>query len=64
ESTGFVVETMEQFFDAAQRVHEIEPRKCRERVERMFTAETMVGGYESVYRKMLDAKRKENETGR
>jgi glycosyltransferase involved in cell wall biosynthesis len=64
ETTGFIVDTMEQFFDATQRVSEIEPHKCRERVERMFTAETMVGGYESVYRKVLDAKRTENETAR
>ena len=55
ESTGFVVETMDQFLDATRRVHEIDPRECRQRVERMFTAETMVEGYERVYERVLAA---------
>jgi len=56
ETTGFVVETMEQFLEAAQRVQEIDPRKCRERVERLFTAEKMVEGYERVYRNVLETR--------
>ena len=53
ERTGFVVETMEQFMDSARRVQEIDPGECRQRVERMFTAETMVEGYERVYERVL-----------
>jgi glycosyltransferase involved in cell wall biosynthesis len=55
ETTGFVVETMDEFIEAATRVHEIDPRGCRQRVETMFSAETMVERYESVYRKTLEA---------
>jgi len=51
--TGFVVETMDEFMEAAQHVDEIEPPKCRERVEEMFTAQTMVDGYERVYKEVL-----------
>ncbi len=51
--TGFVVETMDEFIEAAQHVGEIEPQKCRERVEKMFTAQTMVDGYERVYKRVL-----------
>ncbi len=53
--TGFVVETMDEFIEAAQHVGEIEPQKCRERVERMFTAQTMVEGYERVYKRVLSS---------
>jgi glycosyltransferase involved in cell wall biosynthesis len=55
EVTGFVVETMDEFVEAMQDVAEIDPQKCRERVETMFTAETMVDGYERVYTKVLGA---------
>jgi glycosyltransferase involved in cell wall biosynthesis len=47
--TGFVVHTMDEFMDAARRVDEIDPKECRKRVERRFTADTMVDGYERVY---------------
>jgi len=53
-TTGFVVETMDEFIEAVQHVHEIDPQKCRERVEKMFTAQTMVDGYERIYERILD----------
>jgi len=54
--TGFVVETMDEFVDAVRHVNEINPRKCRERTEKMFTARTMVDGYERVYLEVLGSK--------
>ncbi|MCK5590166.1 MAG: glycosyltransferase family 4 protein [Dehalococcoidales bacterium] len=54
--TGFVVETMDEFVDAVKHVNEISPRKCRERVEKMFTADAMVDGYEKVYTEVLGGK--------
>jgi len=51
--TGFVVETMDEFMEAIQRVGEINPQECRGRVQNMFTAQTMVAGYERVYKKVL-----------
>ena len=53
ESTGFVVETMDEFVEAAQRVDEIDSRECRDRVEKMFTAQTMVDGYERIYETII-----------
>ncbi len=55
--TGFVVETMDEFVEAIQRVEEINPQECRARVQKMFTAERMVEGYERVYKQILDAER-------
>jgi glycosyltransferase involved in cell wall biosynthesis len=52
-TTGFVVDTMDEFVDAVKHVSEINPRKCRERVESMFTTSTMVDNYERVYTKIL-----------
>lgn len=53
EATGFVVETMDEFVEAVRRVGEISPRKCRDRVKRLFRAQTMVEGYERLYRSVL-----------
>lgn len=51
--TGFVVETMEEFIDAAKHVDGISPQACRKRAESIFTARTMVDNYERVYLKVL-----------
>ncbi|TKJ28158.1 MAG: glycosyltransferase [Chloroflexi bacterium B3_Chlor] len=53
EVTGFVVETMDEFIEAVKQVGEIDAQKCRERAESMFTARTMVDGYERVYKRVL-----------
>ncbi|RJQ31502.1 MAG: glycosyltransferase family 4 protein [Peptococcaceae bacterium] len=55
--TGFVVETREEFIEAAGRVEEIDPRNCRERVRKMFRSEVMVADYEQMYMKALSAVR-------
>jgi glycosyltransferase involved in cell wall biosynthesis len=51
--TGFVVETTDEFVDAVKHISEINPQRCRERVENMFTAQAMVDDYERVYMKVL-----------
>ena len=54
--TGYVVETMDGFVEAARRIDEIDPKKCRERAKRMFRPEVMVDGYERIYEKILSSR--------
>jgi glycosyltransferase involved in cell wall biosynthesis len=54
--TGFIVPVDEYPETAAQRVGDlwsIEPKACRERVERLFSQEAMVRGYERAYQTAL-----------
>jgi glycosyltransferase involved in cell wall biosynthesis len=53
-NTGFVVETMDEFTEAAQHVDEIDPKACRDHAKRMFTTATMVDGYERIYERILN----------
>lgn len=55
-TTGFVIETMDEFIDAVKHINEISPRACRERVEKMFTVRRMVDSHERVYREILGNK--------
>lgn len=55
--TGFVAETIEEFIDSVERVNEISPRACRDRVEHMFSTGAMVDNYERVYMKALSCQR-------
>jgi len=50
---GFRCDTFEEFKEAINRVDEISPRKCRERVEKNFTAEIMTEKYIKVYEKII-----------
>jgi glycosyltransferase involved in cell wall biosynthesis len=51
--TGFVLDNMDDFIDAVKRIDEISPKACRDRVEKMFTADHMVEGYERVFQNLL-----------
>ena len=51
--TGFIVESMEELVAAIGRVGELDPHAMRARVERRFSAEAMVAGYERIYRRVL-----------
>jgi len=63
--TGFIIDPekegkfavsqtgIEGMVEAVKRIGEIAPRKCRERVELMFSVKAMVDGYEKVYETML-----------
>lgn len=50
--TGFVVDTLDKMVAAIGRVDEIDPTRCRERVDRLFSVPRMVDGYERLYRRM------------
>src|SRR5579871_2671912 len=52
--TGFLVNSVPEAVGALSRVSEISRRACRERVQECFSLETMVEGYEQVYRTIFD----------
>jgi glycosyltransferase involved in cell wall biosynthesis len=47
--TGFLVNNVHEAVRALQKIHDIDPAVCRERVQKHFSIETMVAGYEQVY---------------
>jgi glycosyltransferase involved in cell wall biosynthesis len=47
--TGFLVRSIEEAVLAVQRSGEIDPADCRQHVQRYFSIEAMVDGYERVY---------------
>lgn len=54
--TGFIVSQehmIDEMVEALKRIKEIDPGKCREHVEKNFTAGRMVEDYISLYRKVL-----------
>jgi len=51
--TGFLVQDVSSAVKAVQRVKSIERSVCRRRVEKHFTIEHMVAGYESVYEEIF-----------
>ena len=50
---GFRCNTFEEFKEAINRIDEVSPRKCRERVEENFTAEIMTEKYIKAYEKII-----------
>lgn len=46
---GYLVDSVDQMVEKIQHIQKIDRKKCRERVEKLFTIEKMVDGYESVY---------------
>jgi len=50
---GFRCNSFEEFKEAIKRIDEISPRKCRERVEKNFTAEIMAEKYITAYEKII-----------
>lgn len=51
--TGFLADGVGDLAAAVGKVGQIDHRACRERVERMFSTDTMVSGYESLFEKIL-----------
>jgi glycosyltransferase involved in cell wall biosynthesis len=47
--SGFVVDSMDDFVAAIDRVRELDPRLARDRVEERFSGDAMVSGYERAY---------------
>jgi glycosyltransferase involved in cell wall biosynthesis len=53
--TGFLVKDVEGAVSALDRLSEIDPDACRRRVQRCFSVDTMVEGYERVYATIFDS---------
>ncbi|TMK31499.1 MAG: glycosyltransferase family 4 protein [Actinobacteria bacterium] len=54
--TGWIVSVENYAVEAAEklkRLDEIDPRACRERVQRLFSKEAMVAGYEGVFERVI-----------
>jgi glycosyltransferase involved in cell wall biosynthesis len=51
--TGFIVETEEEMIKATKKIDKIKPEDCRQRVEKMFSRETMTKKYLEVYKNIL-----------
>lgn len=52
--TGFVVDTLDEMVEAVKHIGEIDRKKCRERVEKYFSIERMVDGYEEGFLSILN----------
>jgi len=52
--TGFLVNNVNEAVRALRRLHEIDCRACRKRVQQCFSIETMVEAYERVYCTIFD----------
>lgn len=55
--TGFICDTFAGMVSAVERVGEIDRAKCREHVERNFSADLMVTRYEAVYQSVVGSAR-------
>jgi len=54
--TGWIVSVENYAQEAAEKLKhlsEIDPRACRERVQRLFSKEAMVAGYERVFERVI-----------
>ncbi|MGZ4108846.1 MAG: glycosyltransferase [Actinomycetota bacterium] len=55
--TGWIVDVEDFPAQAAERLRhldDIDPHACRERVQRLFSKEAMVAGYERVYERVIE----------
>ena len=52
--TGYAVESIDDMKYAGKHIREIDPRKCRERVEQHFSSETMAQRYLDVYKRVIE----------
>jgi glycosyltransferase involved in cell wall biosynthesis len=55
--TGFIVSSVEEMSAAVGRLGQLNPHAIRASVERRFSAETMIDGYERIYRAVIAATR-------
>ncbi len=51
--TGYLADGIEELLDAIGKVDSIDPAACRDRVERMFSKDTMVSAYEELFRELV-----------
>ena len=59
KETGYLVNNVDEAVQAAKKIEQIDRKKCRQRVEKFFTIDKMVEGYEKVYAEIfrLEAKK-------
>lgn len=57
KKTGFIVKNISQMVKAIKKIDLIDRRECRKHVEKNFTIEKMVDGYEEVFYKVLSQKK-------
>ncbi len=55
--TGFVVDTIPEMIRAMKKIDTIDRKKCREWVEKKFSIDVMVDGYEDVYERVMKQSR-------
>jgi glycosyltransferase involved in cell wall biosynthesis len=58
--TGFLCKDVDECVAAIDRIGEIDRQTCHDHVVQNFSAETMVKGYEAVYRQLLEGQFKQN----
>lgn len=51
--TGYITTGKKQFISRLKRIDKIKPEDCRRRVEKYFSKERMVKGYERVYKELI-----------
>jgi glycosyltransferase involved in cell wall biosynthesis len=51
--TGFLVGSVDEMVAAVPKLAGLSPRTCRERAERMFSVDSMVGQYEKLFRSLV-----------
>jgi len=51
--TGFVEENLDKLVESIKQINHIDPKKCRDRVQRLFTAEVMIDSYEEVFKNIV-----------
>ncbi len=59
--TGALCSTSQEMVDAVATIDSIRPIDCRSRVQRKFSAEAMVSGYERIYRRAATATERRRE---
>jgi glycosyltransferase involved in cell wall biosynthesis len=62
--TGFLVNSVGEAAQAVQRICEIHPAACRQRVQQYFSIDTMVAAYERVYATIFEIEEKRQHEAR
>jgi glycosyltransferase involved in cell wall biosynthesis len=62
--TGFIASSEGEIAEAARKAETLSRKACRSEFEARFTAETMVDGYERVYRRLIEMKQLGRESSR
>lgn len=61
KKTGYVVDTVDEMVAAVKKLDKIDRADCRARVEKYFTTEKMIDGYEKVYKAIIKEFKSKNK---